>query len=192
MAEEMPAKFICEDCVYFLCVNCCKCHKSNKSSADHYIRNVNETSSKDSRSKLFVNTCFKHKDKKIKLFCSNDDLPCCTMCVSIDHQKCDKVSDILDETKEFCSTKTVLDIQEKLEKYSKDYETLVDFGKVNLVDLENQFQKQRKLIEDKCKELVQRVTEFESNSKSALTKSYNEKRNKIETEIDMYKNFKKS
>ncbi|XP_061190354.1 uncharacterized protein LOC133198247 [Saccostrea echinata] len=45
------------------------------------------------------NICAKHGDKKLELFCNDHEKLCCTMCVSLEHRKCDSF-DTVDKTAE--------------------------------------------------------------------------------------------
>ncbi|CAC5405768.1 RANBP2 [Mytilus coruscus] len=94
------ATFICMDCSDTLCDTCQKYHKSNKATSNHDIKPISTLTDEEKIPKAFKNISDLHS-KKLKLFCNDHDVPCCTLCVSLGHRKCDNVVTIEEKAKSF-------------------------------------------------------------------------------------------
>lgn len=94
-SEEEQATHLCLHCNENLCANCIKYHKRGLTTRKHEIISLSEASRMDVLP--FHNkeeVCTKHQDRPIDLFCQDHEEPCCTMCVSTTHRKCETVEPI--------------------------------------------------------------------------------------------------
>ncbi|XP_061186925.1 uncharacterized protein LOC133195059 [Saccostrea echinata] len=93
--ETERADKYCLSCCEALCDNCTKCHRKSRATRDHKICRVDEIKCVPELSKLSSNIhCEKHKDRPIELFCNDHEEPCCAMCCSTEHRKCESVETI--------------------------------------------------------------------------------------------------
>lgn len=189
---QTTAAFLCLECADTLCDICYNCHKSNKSSSDHEVKPLSSISKKEKFPKAFTSSCSVHTSEKIKLFCMDHDIPCCTMCISITHRKCDEIVTIEDAAKIFCSTTEVDNLKQRLENHSMRYETLINRSTYSLSDLETQCKMRMGEVDTMCKIVIQEVQNFKAKRKSELQKIYEEKKNVVETVKVSFKNRKKA
>ncbi|XP_062567697.1 uncharacterized protein LOC134229930 [Saccostrea cucullata] len=120
------AVWFCQDCSDNLCDQCFKFHKSNRSSMGHVTRKL-----EDNRESVYVANlfCNKHIDRRLDVYCFDHDIPCCSMCATFNHRKCEHISPLnecskaVEKTDEKSSFKTMTEItQNKLKKALKTFE----------------------------------------------------------------------
>ncbi|XP_062616148.1 uncharacterized protein LOC134277867 [Saccostrea cucullata] len=103
--EEENATDICLYCVERLCKICTKSHRRGLTTLDHVIIPIKEMKRMPLTPKAtHGNTCAKHRDRKLELFCNDHEELCCTMCVSLEHRKCDSI-DTMDKTADTVPTR---------------------------------------------------------------------------------------
>lgn len=104
-------EFWCIDCYDRLCRKCCDIHNSIKSSMGHEVKDISEMpSSKMLKNNLY---CEVHSDRKFEAFCYDHQQPCCLMCATIAHRKCDKVTTL----EECAKSVKIADVNALLEKF---------------------------------------------------------------------------
>ncbi|XP_052106995.1 E3 ubiquitin-protein ligase TRIM56-like [Mytilus californianus] len=180
---ESTAAYLCVNCSDTLCDTCNKCHTANKVSADHEIRSLSDVFPEDKMPKTFASKCSEHTNKKIKLFCKDHDIPCCSMCVSITHRKCEEIVAIEDAARVYLSENSVDKIQSELKEYCENMNTLISGNRNILEDLKSDYEVKSKTIEATCKEMMDKVRAFETERKAELLKIFEEKKSGLETRI---------
>lgn len=138
--------------------------------------------------KAFISKCSEHTNEKIKLFCKDHDIPCCSMCVSVTHRKCEEIVTIEDAAKVYLSENSVEKTQSELNEYCENMNTLVSSNKTVLKDLESDYKVKSKTIEATCKEMMDKVRAFETDRKAELLKIFEEKKDALETRITKLEN----
>jgi hypothetical protein len=68
-------------------------------SKDHQIVSVEDFKAIDRNKLKLKSYCSEHKDENIKFYCLDHEEPCCSICISIKHRKCDEVQTIQDASK---------------------------------------------------------------------------------------------
>ncbi|XP_062616147.1 uncharacterized protein LOC134277866 [Saccostrea cucullata] len=93
--EEEEAIAFCATCMENLCQVCTKCHKKGLVTKSHKVYQLSKMKSSNILSDSVSNlSCSKHKNREIELFCNDHKALCCTMCVSTEHRKCDRVDTV--------------------------------------------------------------------------------------------------
>ncbi|XP_071161277.1 probable E3 ubiquitin-protein ligase MID2 [Mytilus edulis] len=188
LGMEATAAYICVNCSDTLCDTCYNCHTANKYTVDHEIRSLSDVLLEEKMPKAFISKCIEHTNKKIKLFCKDHDIPCCSMCVSVTHRKCEEIVTIEDAAKVYLSKNSVDKIQSELNEYCENMNTLVSSNKTVLKDLESDYEVKSKTIETVCKDMMDKVRAFETERKAELMKNFEEKKGGIETRITELEN----
>ncbi|CAC5418191.1 unnamed protein product [Mytilus coruscus] len=85
----------CTSCKEFLCKECEKTHKKNKSTRDHQLISIDDYR-KIENVPIFL-TCSDH-DKKLEWFCRSHDKALCVVCLPTEHGSCSDVIPIDEHT----------------------------------------------------------------------------------------------
>lgn len=192
-AETMSkASYFCVECSDTLCDTCTKYHNSVKFQTKHEVKTIGAFSSEDLTANAFKNSCADHKNKSLELYCEDHEEPCCSMCVSIQHRKCDKVLSIVDAAKGFRSSQNAVLVKNDLENILKGSEAIIIYNKDHLKEIEAQHKDEQQKLEQICKDLISTVNTLERQRKDELSKTYSENKDKIEQVICIFEGCKHS
>ncbi|CAG2213675.1 TRIM56 [Mytilus edulis] len=187
------AVVICLQCADTLCETCAKYHSLMKFTSDHVIKPLDEYLSDDKNNlSVFKNTCSEHPNKIIELYCADHECPCCSICISIKHRRCEKVQTIDEAAKGILSSAVVQDIRQGLQDVCDDVDTVLKDRKDNLTKLENEYEKELKTVDKTFQSLRDKLDEQQSLRKDLLQKTFNEKKDIIETEMVKFENNRKA
>ncbi|CAG2232793.1 unnamed protein product [Mytilus edulis] len=192
METKSEASFICVDCSDLLCQNCKKHHKANKFSCDHEIRQINELSSISECLKTFKNICPEHKGEELKLFCADHQTPCCSMCVSINHRRFEKVLSIENAAIEYATTDKVKDLRTQLSEVDHDVKSIIKDRASAKENIEKQYEQKTKDLETIFSDLVAKINDIKIRREAELLKTYNEAKETIDTSIIIFQNKQKN
>ncbi|XP_052059699.1 E3 ubiquitin-protein ligase TRIM56-like [Mytilus californianus] len=192
MENKSDAIFICFDCSDLLCDNCCKHHKANKYTADHEINPIEQLTSDIHLLKSFRNKCSEHKGKDLELYCVDHEIPCCSMCVSIYHRKCEKVLSIEDAARDYNGAEKVKDLRTQLEKVEDDIKDLIKDRQSAMDKLESQYRGQKKKLDNVFSELVSKINDLKVRRETELLKIYDEAKENIDMIKLIFTNKKKN
>ncbi|CAC5413859.1 TRIM56 [Mytilus coruscus] len=82
----------CTVCGEAYCTECTKDHRKFRLSLHHRIISIEELKSSESVvGNSGIVFCDEHPDKAIEIFCDDHSKPCCTLCATINHRKCESV-----------------------------------------------------------------------------------------------------
>lgn len=94
-SEEEDATHLCYNCNEKMCKNCTKYHNRGQLTRTHQVSLLSEITYADLvPDQINGEFCVHHQDIPITLFCQDHEEPCCTMCVSTSHRKCQRVESI--------------------------------------------------------------------------------------------------
>ncbi|CAC5400281.1 RANBP2 [Mytilus coruscus] len=177
------AIFICIDCLDTLCDICQKYHNSNKATSNHDIKKISALSEKEKIPKTFQNICSDHS-KKLKLFCNDHKVPCCTLCVSLSHRKCDNVVTFEEAVKTFSTDVKLEKIKTDIRDVSNDFDNLISHYVECLQSNDRQYEIEHMMIEETCDYIISKVKATEKIKKDELTKMHDEKQHILENRLD--------
>ncbi|XP_063441932.1 transcription intermediary factor 1-alpha-like [Mytilus trossulus] len=192
METKSEASFICIDCSDLLCSNCKKHHKANKLTCDHEMRQINELSSVSECLKTFKNLCSEHKGEELKLFCVDHQTPCCSMCVSINHRRCEKVLSIEDAAKEYATTDKVTDLRTQLSEVDDDIKAIIKDRASAKQNIDKEHKEKQNDLETIFSDLVAKINHLKVKREAELLKIYNEAKETIDTSIIIFQNKQKN
>lgn len=81
----------CAVCQEALCSSCENCHRKFKVSSNHKILKLQEVQADKAAAISGSVTCDAHSDKFVETYCVDHSKPCCTICATVKHRKCEKV-----------------------------------------------------------------------------------------------------
>ncbi|XP_063441478.1 E3 SUMO-protein ligase RanBP2-like isoform X2 [Mytilus trossulus] len=177
------AIFICNDCSDTLCGICQKYHSSNKSTSNHQIKKIFTLPEKEKVHKTCQNICSDHS-KKLKLFCNDHNVPCCTLCVSLSHRKCDNVVTFEEAVKTFSTDFKLDKIKTYIRDVSNDCDNLISHYVECLQSNDRQYDKEHKEIEETCDYIISQVKATEKLKKDELTKMHDEKQHILKHRLE--------
>ena len=124
--QEESVKW-CFDCEVVLCAGCSSYHKTLPPLRHHLLVDINVFLSTDVGVLSNKCPCEKHPDRQSEFFCSDDEVLCCHLCLSVDHVSCQKVLPLDIAVKNAkqspCFAESVLELEnisDTLEKLSTD------------------------------------------------------------------------
>ena len=100
---KVVASSFCMTCREKLCRECCKLHKTIKTTMDHILSPIGD-GSEATEKKLGANFCKKHLTEELKFYCQVNKLPICAICSVTDHKSHEtcEISEIAGEFKKNC------------------------------------------------------------------------------------------
>ena len=108
----------CAECSDRLCDNCVKFNHVNRLTMKHTVCNIEE---QEQTYKPEVDLfCKQHASRKLEVYCFDHEEPCCLMCFTVSHRKCDKVSSLED-----CSQSLGADVTRMLVKLEELQKTCI-------------------------------------------------------------------
>ncbi|CAG2242093.1 NUP358 [Mytilus edulis] len=183
------ATFICMDCSDTLCDTCLKYHRANKATSNHDTKPISTLTDEVNIPKAFKNICALHS-KKLRLFCNDHDIPCCTLCASLCHRKCDNVVTIEEKAKRFCADAGFEKLKVDIVHVSNDFDTLLSYYTECLQSNVKHYEDNQKMIEIACSNMISKVRAMEITKKAELKKIYEERKHILDDRMDTCTNCK--
>ncbi|XP_076103649.1 uncharacterized protein LOC143072548 [Mytilus galloprovincialis] len=130
------ATFWCPECDEGLCSTCLKYHNASKLLKTHEIISVDNYRQLPSFVASVQHCCSEH-DKKYQLYCLQHESPCCPLCVTTNHKKCDLKS--LDEIIKDSKTSAMFDdVKQRLNDIKDNLKRIIDDRDQNLLKVQLQ------------------------------------------------------
>jgi hypothetical protein len=191
LEKSEPALFVCVECSDVLCKTCHQCHKANKFTSGHKTVSITNISEVEKSLNFFRYACPDHKNEELKLFCVDHDVPCCSLCVSVTHRKCNEVVTVDQAANGFLTSESAQKIETNLQNIANDAGIITAHNKKCQDVLNTQFDVGVTGIDTFCQELVSKIDIFKQKRKDELVKTLNEKQDRIETNIILLENLQK-
>lgn len=187
-SKSIPkATVICLQCTDALCDTCGKNHNFNKASKDHDIKPIGRFS-EELLFPAFRNSCEIHRDETLKLYCVDHKVPCCCVCVSIKHRKCDEVTSLEDAAKGIKNSSVIAKIRRGLFEAGEFMDNCIKSYQDSMVEIETQYSEYLKTIESNFSKMKETLDKQEFLRKSQLEKIYTEIKNRRETAFNIMEN----
>ncbi|CAC5407026.1 TRIM56 [Mytilus coruscus] len=127
----------CTICTEAFCEQCDKCHKSFKFSAKHKLISFNEIQSGNSDLKISeVLSCEEHPDKIVEVYCVDHSKPCCTLCATLSHRKCENVISIEKAATGIKQSELTTTLIKTLDERNTKISEIVESQKESLINVE--------------------------------------------------------
>ncbi|CAG2254454.1 unnamed protein product [Mytilus edulis] len=75
--------------------------------------------------------CYDHPDKAIEVYCEDHSTPCCTLCATLSHRKCENVTSIQKAASGIKDKSQIGDLSKQLEDYAKEITEAIENRKGN-------------------------------------------------------------
>lgn len=129
----------CTVCSEAYCEQCDSCHKKFRMSAKHEIIPIDELENyKPSETDTTFVKCDKHPDKTVDVYCVDHEEPCCTVCATIDHRKCDSIVAVQEAAVNAKQSTKTLDFMMTLQKYTEKIDASIKSYHDNKTSLQAQ------------------------------------------------------
>ncbi|CAG2230001.1 TRIM2_3 [Mytilus edulis] len=132
-----------------------------------------------------------HKGEELKLFCADHQTPCCSMCVSINHRRCEKVLSIENAAIEYATTDKVKDLKTHLGNVDSDVKAIIKDRASAKENIEKEYEQKKKYLQIIFCDLVAKINEIKIRREAELLKTYNEAKETIDTSIIIFQNKQK-
>ncbi|CAC5390081.1 unnamed protein product [Mytilus coruscus] len=162
----------CTICEKAYCTTCEANHKTFKVSRNHKIVPIKDMNEDMSILNIcaFV-ACDEHPDKTIEIYCMDHSQPCCTICATVHHRKCEQVitidkaiSGVKDSTKAKELTKKIKETSYKLEEIiqnrnqnTTNFKKEIDVVLVEITNMRKKLNENLDKLENKMREEVNSV-----------------------------------
>ncbi|CAG2210491.1 unnamed protein product [Mytilus edulis] len=180
----------CIECEVFLCTDCEKHHKKSRSSKAHNTMSTIDYHNLPTFMKEISSQCRDHK-KKYELYCSFHACPCCVMCITDKHQKCQEMkplSDVLKQVKSSASVqlfeKDLKDVKENLEEIIKYLNRRINTSTEQKTKAAEQIRSMRKSINDFLNKLEQEILNDLDSKQSKLKSKMNTLLQQLKTQAN--------
>jgi tripartite motif-containing protein 56 len=131
--ESVKAVSWCPTCEEGLCKSCVKSHRSFKISSSHVIVPLEEIIlDKISLGIRGINYCSEHSGKIIEVYCVDHSRPCCTLCATLSHRKCETVISIDIAAAGIRQSTKPVDLSKELQQKSKHIDEMIENRKENI------------------------------------------------------------
>ncbi|VDI48535.1 Hypothetical predicted protein [Mytilus galloprovincialis] len=117
----------CTSCEEAFCEQCNECHKSFKVTAKHKLISINEIQAGNSDLKISeVLSCEEHPEKIVEVYCADHSKPCCTLCATLSHRKCENVISIENAAKGIKQSNLTTTLVKKLDERNKKLNEIIE------------------------------------------------------------------
>ncbi|CAC5420815.1 TRIM56 [Mytilus coruscus] len=160
----------CTNCEEAYCNTCEGHHRKYKMARNHKILPIKDINEDTSSPNIFVFVaCDEHPDKPIEIYCKDHSKPCCTVCATVHHRKCEQVVTIDKAVAGVKESTNAQELLKKLKEINKQLEVIINTRK-----------KKPKVFE---KEIDVVLVEI-ANLREKLNKKLDELENKISEEVN--------
>jgi hypothetical protein len=180
--EFVKAVSWCSTCEEGLCKSCDKCHRSFKMTSSHVLVPLEEMNSdKMSLGIRGINYCSEHNGKIIEVCCVDHSRPCCTLCATLSHRKCESVISIDTAAAGIKQSTKAMALSNELQQQSKHIDEMIENRKENIGVIEKKTGDILANIDDVKDVVIKHLNEVADKMKEKVTSS---KKNTIVTLSD--------
>ncbi|VDI52421.1 Hypothetical predicted protein [Mytilus galloprovincialis] len=155
----------CTICEEAYCATCEGSHRKFKMSRTHKISSIKDIYRNNVCSSV---ACNEHPDKAIEIYCKDHSKPCCTVCATIHHRKCEHVITIDKAVYGIKESEKARNLLMKLKKTSYKLEIILQNRKENTKDFGNKIDDVLSEIVHTRKEINNRLDELELQIKEEV------------------------
>ena len=170
--ESVKAVSWCSTCEEGLCKSCEKCHRSFKMTSSHVLVPLEEMNSdKMSLGIRGINYCSEHNGKIIEVYCVDHSRPCCTLCGTFSHRKCESVISIDTAAAGIKQSTKAVDLSNELQQKSKHIDEMIENRKENIGVIDKKTADILAKIDDVKDVVIKHLNEVADKMKEKVTSS---------------------
>ncbi|XP_062616607.1 E3 ubiquitin-protein ligase TRIM8-like [Saccostrea cucullata] len=184
-SEEEEATNICLTCQDSLCGICTKSHRRSRASNTHKIIPIDDPNAVTqlTSASVKIENCQEHSDRKVELYCNDHSQPCCTLCVSTEHRKCDSIDNIQKAAEKIKKSDNIQALQEELRKYETELQEAKKNNEDNISEIDNTSDLITEETKKLKKEIIEQLDKLESEHQDELSKAMKESREMLNKNI---------
>lgn len=201
LGDSQSAISWCPECCDQLCENCVKYHHGNRLTMQHKLCNI--ANKEHIYSKRIDYFCKNHRYKRLEVYCSDHEEPCCLLCATVSHRTCKQVSS-LDDCGQQCAEDTPY-LLSKTEELQKTCETQINRMTFDMENLKKESKDFEQMAGTMTEEIImalrdkqrtflkylQRIEKEQSVFVKKIQDEYLEVRNNLQRDIQILKNSDK-
>ncbi|CAC5407032.1 unnamed protein product [Mytilus coruscus] len=181
----------CTICTEAFCEQCEKCHKSFKVSANHKLISINEIQSGNSDLKISeVLNCEEHPEKIVEVYCVDHSKPCCTLCATLSHRKCEHVISIVKAATGIKQSELTTSLIKTLDERNTEICEIVENQKESLAKAENTTENITKEMTTLKRGIIDHLDMLEEKMKVELASSKKHVIMKITDNVNTFSSYK--
>ncbi|KAJ8317639.1 hypothetical protein KUTeg_005543 [Tegillarca granosa] len=180
--KHNPAVSWCTVCNELLCTNCDVCHRAMKATQGHKICPIGKVKS-ETKSITTLEFCTQHEDKRTELYCMDHKQPCCSICVTVHHHKCEHVKTLNNAAKEIPDSQEIREFSAFLKTMIDWLPTVLEGRKSNQKLLEKEKQQYQDKIRKMRENINKHLDQLEGRLNQELDGKYKESSKLIENDI---------
>ncbi|XP_052085560.1 transcription intermediary factor 1-alpha-like isoform X2 [Mytilus californianus] len=181
--DKQKAISFCTVCEEAYCESCRKGHRIYKISKSHKIIPITDINADTSMSGLYACvTCKEHPDKTIEVYCQDHSKPCCTVCATVNHRKCEQVVTIDKAVIGIKESDKATNLMTKLTETSHTLEEVLQNQKTNKENFKNGIETVLEEITKLRENLCKHLNELEEKLKKEANSNRKEKIIKLDDE----------
>ncbi|XP_071144259.1 tripartite motif-containing protein 2-like [Mytilus edulis] len=181
----------CTTCQEAFCGQCEEYHKSFKITSKHTVINVQKIQSDQSDYQITgALSCEDHADKIVEVFCVDHSKPCCTLCATLTHRKCENVISIQNAAIDIKQSNQTNELVRKLKEKCKGINEIVQNQKQNLDSIQTQYENILQEISKLKERAIEHLNKIEEQIKLEMSSSKTQVDLKLTDEVDTFSNYK--
>ncbi|CAC5396475.1 TRIM56 [Mytilus coruscus] len=181
----------CTTCEEAFCGQCEEYHKSFKITSKHTVIAVQEIQLDRSGFQLSeALSCEEHIEKIVEVFCVDHSQPCCTLCATLTHRKCDNVISIQKAASDIKQSNQTTELVGKLKEKGKGINEIVQNRKQTLENIQTEYENILQEISKLKERTVEHLNKIEDQIKFEMSSSKKQVDLKLTDEIDKFSNYK--
>nr|XP_034325600.1 E3 ubiquitin-protein ligase TRIM71 isoform X1 [Crassostrea gigas]XP_034325601.1 E3 ubiquitin-protein ligase TRIM71 isoform X2 [Crassostrea gigas] len=180
--EESKASSWCMDCSEVLCDDCVKCHKKVRLTRNHVVVAITECSASFHQS-LSLDKCETHGGRKLEIICKEHLLPCCSVCVTKEHDGCKTFCQLEDVDANTVGPHNVKNLQAEVETMCSNLEQIITDEKTNMSCLDNASDKFAKELSGITTSIIATIKKLEEKHLDETAKLIKESKSKLENSV---------
>ncbi|XP_052087554.1 E3 ubiquitin-protein ligase Midline-1-like [Mytilus californianus] len=181
----------CTSCEEAFCEQCDECHKSFKVSAKHKLISINEIQSGNSDLKISeVLSCEEHPEKIVEVYCVDHSKPCCTLCATLSHRKCENVTSIVNAAKGIKQSKLTTTLVKKLDERNKELNKIIENRKDSMTKFETTSENIIQEVSTLKREVIDHLDKLEEKIKVEVASSKKRVFMKCTDEVNAFSSYK--
>uniref|UniRef100_A0A8W8I2L2 Tripartite motif-containing protein 56 n=1 Tax=Magallana gigas TaxID=29159 RepID=A0A8W8I2L2_MAGGI len=180
--QESKASSWCNDCSEVLCDDCVKCHKKVRLTRNHVVVAITECSASFHQS-LSLDKCETHEGRKLELMCKEHLFPCCSACVTKEHDGCKTFCQLEDVDANIVGLHNVKNLQAKVEIMCSNLEQIITGEKNNMNCLDDASDKFTKELLEITTSIIATIKKLEEKHLDEIAKLIKESKSKLENSV---------
>lgn len=177
----------CPECCENLCESCVTFHQYSRLTMEHKVCNIAEQTQKINLSvDLF---CKQHTSRRLEVYCFDHEEPCCLMCATISHRKCEQVNS-LEDCAQNCNA-NIPNICSEMEDIQKACDTEITRVTGDMKSLEKESTNIEQRVKTMADEIITAVRDKEQILLDNLKKAGEEQSLLLQNVVDEFLEVKK-